>query len=87
MEQVSWVNRFGQGLSAPFTLGPGEQAFGLLPAGEDAVAVEVQLDPGQSAPVHSPQRGQHVGAEQVRVDAPMPVSHHLSVASVDDMCR
>jgi hypothetical protein len=49
VEQVSWVNRFGQGLSAPFTLGPGEQAFGLLPAGEDAVAVEVQLDPGQSA--------------------------------------
>ena len=49
VEQVSWVNRFGQGLSAPFTLGPGEQAFGLLPAGEDAVAVEVQLDPAQSA--------------------------------------
>ena len=49
VEQVSWVNRFGQGLSAPFTLGPGEQAFGLLPAGEDAVAVEIQLDPGQSA--------------------------------------
>ena len=49
VEEVSWFNRFGKGLSTPFTLGPGDLATGLLPAGEDAVAVQVRFDPGQSA--------------------------------------
>jgi hypothetical protein len=48
VDQVNWFGRFG-GLSVPFTLNPGEEAFGLLPAGEDAVAAEVRFDPAQSA--------------------------------------
>jgi hypothetical protein len=48
VEQVSWFNQFGQGLSVPFTLAPGQEAFGVLPAGEDAVGVEVRFIPDLS---------------------------------------
>ena len=47
-EDVTWFNRLGQGLGVPFTLAPGEEAIGVLPAGEDALAVEVRFIPALS---------------------------------------
>ncbi len=47
-EEVSWFNRFGQGVGQPFTLAPGEEVIGVLPAGEDVLGVEVRFIPAQS---------------------------------------